>query len=531
MCDLQGSTHNKTDRLTEVATLRTPQGAERMRAVRRWSALAVLSLALAVITMDMTILNVALPHITAVLGATGTEQLWIVDIYSLILAGLLVPMSALADRYGRKRILLLGLLAFGVASIAILAADTAAVVIVLRALLGAAGAMIIPTTLSMVRVIFIDPAERGTALGIWAAVASAAAALGPLVGGVLLQHFSWQAAFLINAPLMGIALLAATMLLPEFRVPEPPQWDVPGVAASLVGMVTLVWSIKMFAAHGAADIAAWCGLGAALLTLTWFSMRCLRRPNPILELRLFTGGPFSAGILATFGSVFAISALLLLMTQWLELVQGLSPLHAGIGLLPGTIVMGVVSPFAPALANRIGTRTVLGAGLLLSGAGFLTIYLAPSPLSYGWVAVALVVLGCGAGSLAAGSAIIMSGSDPDQAGSAATLGEMSYELGSVLGVAVLGSTAAMIYRSHFDGAALPAGLSASQVISARESVSGAMHVAAQTGASDIAAHASKAFVDALSQTSLIGFCMLLVVAAATTFLVPRHYSIAEENAD
>ncbi|MBN7438722.1 MFS transporter [Mycobacteroides abscessus subsp. abscessus] len=513
----------------KVTDLAATADVPHLNAAQRWLALGVLSLALAVIIMDMTILNVALPHITAALGATAVQQLWIVDVYALALAGLLVPMSTLADRYGRKRILLVGLLVFGGASLAVLGAVTTAHVIALRALLGAGGAMIIPMTLSMIRVIFTDSRQRAVALGLWAAVTSVAAALGPLVGGALLQYGPWQHAFLINVPIMAIALIFGSILLPESSIPAPPRWDSLGMLASLVGMVALVWAIKDFAAKGPADLVAWTVLGAALFALSWFARRCLIRPDPILELRLFGSTAFTAGILTAFGAMYALGALMLLIIQWLELAEGLTPLQAGLALLPATIVMGVVSPLAPPLANRIGERVVLGGGLITAALSFLVIFLAPSPLSYGWVAAALCLLGVGVGTVAVASTIIMSEAPLASIGSAAALEEISYELGSVLGVAVLGSVASAMYRSHLDGSAL-AGLSPTQAQAARESISGAMQVVASTGSSRLILGASKAFTNSLTQTSLIGLLTVTAIAAAVILLMPRHYKLHKKDA-
>ncbi|OEU86784.1 MFS transporter [Streptomyces abyssalis] len=501
-----------------------------LSAGRRWGALVVLSASLLVIVMDMTILNVALPHITAELAPTAAQQLWIVDIYSLILAGLLVPVSALADRYGRKRTLLTGYLFFGGFSLAILAVDSPAGVILIRALLGGAGAMIMPTTLSMIRVLFTDPKERATALGIWAAISAVGMAVGPVVGGLLLEHVSWQSAFLINVPLMAVAVLAGLFLLSEYRTKAKPRWDMAGTLASIAGMVALVWSVKHFAEKGFHDAASWAALAAAVLILGWFVRRCLNRPDPMLDLRLFRRPPFTAGILAALASMFAMGALLLLVAQWLQLVDGRSPIQAGVALLPAAIAMGVVSPIAPALAARIGARNVLGGGLAVAGLGFLVICVAPSPLGYSWIALSLALLGGGGSSLAVASAIVMSGTPQEKAGNAAALEETSYEFGSVLGVAVLGSIASAAYKSHLGGAVLSAlGLSHAQADAARESLGGAMEIAALTGSSALADRAADAFTDSLTLTGLVGFFIMTGAAVVAAVLVPRDLDITKQT--
>ncbi|MFD4469876.1 MFS transporter [Rhodococcus sp. NPDC058505] len=505
---------------------------------RRWAALAVLSLSLLAVVMDMTVLNVALPDLAADVQPSATQQLWIVDAYSLVLAGLLVSASALADRWGRKRLLLAGFAVFAVASMLVLVADSPEAVIAVRALLGLGGAMIMPTTLSMVRVVFRNPAERATALGIWASVTALGAAIGPIVGGLLLEHFSWHAAFLVNVPLMVVGLAFGAWLLPESRVPTAGRWDLLASLLSITGMVALVWAIKNMAKHypdhGIANPTAWAVFAAGAGLLTWFTMRCLRRPDPLLDVRLFTRRSFTAGTVAALAAMFAMAALLLLGAQWLQLVQGRSPLSAGVHLLPLAAGGAVTSITAPALATRIGARAVLAGGLAVSGIGFLLLYLAPAPLGYGWVAAALAVLGAGAGSLAIASALIMSGSPPEKAGSAAAIEETAYDLGNVLGVAILGSVAALVYRDGLHLDAVTAGLPPSDELSAavrvsEESLGGAMEVASRADLPELAVHAQDAFTESFTTIGLLGGVALLGVAALVAALTPRDVDITVQH--
>ena len=264
---------------------------------RRWVGLAVLTASLLVVVMDMTILNVALPDLTADLRPGAVAQLWIVDSYALVLAGLLVPLSALADRWGRRRMLLSGFTIFAVVSLLVLVADTAAHVIALRAALGVGGAMIMPATLSLIRTLFTDPRERATALGLWAAMAAVGGAVGPIVGGALLERFSWHAAFLFNVPVMAVAIVAGVAFLPESRSSRPGRLDPLGVALSIGGMVALVYAVKHLGHDGPTALGVSTAVaGAALLTV--FARRCLRQDDPMLEVRLFTSRPFTAGIVA-----------------------------------------------------------------------------------------------------------------------------------------------------------------------------------------------------------------------------------------
>ncbi|MFI7229763.1 MFS transporter [Nonomuraea angiospora] len=481
---------------------------------RRWAALAVLSASLLLITMDMTILNVALPQISADLRPGAVELLWMIDVYSLVVAGLLVAVSALGDRWGRKCMLVSGFTLFGLASVAVLWADSPAEVIAVRALLGVGGAMIMPSTLSMIRNLFTDARERATALGVWAAMAAVGGALGPIVGGLLLEAFSWHAAFLVNVPIMAVAVVTALLLLPESRNPNPGRWDALGTVLSMVGMIALVYAIKHVATEG---LDAWTALAAVLAatTLTWFVRRCLSRPDPLLEIRLFRGGAFTAGTLAAFTTSIAMAGMMLLMVQWAQLVQGYSPLQTGLAMLPMAVGSAVLSPLAPALATRIGARTVLAGGLVIGALGFAVLWVAPT--TYLWVAVSLLLIGAGMGSLAIASAVIMAGAPAEKAGSAAAIEETSYEIGGTFGVAVLGSLAAALYRAELPEGATDA---------VRESLGGALAAARALGSSDLAAQAMLSFTESLRTTSLYGAVLMLLAAVAVWWRTPARLDLA-----
>ncbi|RBO96256.1 MFS transporter [Nocardia puris] len=498
-------------------------------ATRRWAAVAVLSASLLVITMDMTILNIAIPDMAADLRPASDQLLWIVDSYSLVLAGLLVTMSSIGDRWGRKRLLLTGYAVFGGASVLVLFAHSPEAVIAVRALLGVGGAMIMPTTLSMIRTVFTDPAERATALGIWAAVSGVGAAVGPIVGGLLLEFFSWRAAFLVNAPLMAIAFVAGALILPEARHPNPGRWDLVGAGLSLAGMVGLVWSFKHFAKQETlADADGWIVLLTALALLTLFVLRCLRRPDPLLDVRLFSSRPFTAAVVAALGATFALGAALLLLAQWMQLVEGASPIRTGVLLLPVAVAATVASVLAPLLARAIGARSVLAGGLAVAGVGMLALFVPSSPV-YGHVLVALCLVGAGMGSLAIGSAMIMSGSPQEKAGSAAAIEETAYDLGSVLGVATLGSAAAVLYRSRLDADHLLDSLDPALADAARESLGSAIAVADQLGLPLLASEASAAFTESMQVTSLIGGLVMLAAAAVVFVTTPKGTDITRQS--
>lgn len=492
---------------------------------RRWAAAAVLSLSLLLITIDLTILNVALPELAADLRPSAAEQLWIIDAYSLVLAGLLVSTSSLGDRFGRKRMLLLGYAVFGVASLAVLWASSPVEVIALRVALGIGGAMIMPTTLTMLRVVFTDPAERAKALGLWAAVSGVGAALGPIVGGVLLEAFSWHAAFLVNVPIMVIVLVAGFLILPESTVSSSGRWDYVSAVLSIAGMVALVWAIKRFAK----DQTLLSGpgllvLAIAAVTLGLFVWRSLRRPDPLLDIRLFRRRQFSAGIIAAVSSMLAMAAALLLITQWMQLVQGYTPIETGIRLLPLALGATVASSVAPWLARRIGARTVLTGGIAIAGAGMLIIGVADT-LTYGSVCPVLILVGGGLGALAIATAMIMSGTPQDKAGNAAAIEETSYDLGNVLGVAILGSVAALLYTRNAHFAEIP-GVDAATAGGAGESLGAAVAIAREAQIPELAQQAATAFTDSLQTTGLVGGAMMLVAAAVVYAITPKGTDIS-----
>lgn len=498
---------------------------------RRWAALAVLSASLLVITMDMTILNIAIPEMSEALHPSADQLLWIVDVYSLVLAGLLIPFTALADRLGRRRTLMLGYAIFGLGSLLVLWTTSPEAVIALRALLGIGGAMIMPTTLSLIRVIFTDPRERATALGIWAAVSGLGAAGGPLIGGVLLEHFAWQAAFLVNVPLMAAGVIAGVLILPESRVSNPGRLDWPAALLALSGMTLFVWAVKDFgAAASAARPVTWIALLLSAGLLAWFARRCLRVPFPLIELRLFRNRPFSAGIIAALGSTFALGAALLLLAQWMQLVDGASPVEAGLRLFPVAISGAAASLAAPLLARWIGARSVLAGGVGCAGLGMIAIGLQPGTLAVGTVLVALVLIGAGTGSLAIGSALIMHGTAERQAGSAAALEETAYELGTVLGVAILGSLASLLYRLELSRSPALAALDPASAEPARESLGSAVSIAAEQATPELARDAGVAFTHSMQAAGIAGGVVMLAAAVLVFTLTPRGTNVSEDPA-
>lgn len=477
---------------------------------RRWAALAVLAASLLVVVMDMTVLNVALPDLIDDLRPDAVTQLWIVDAYPVLLAGLLVPASALADRWGRKRMLLSGFTVFGVASLLVLVCTTGGQVIALRLALGVGGAMIMPTTLSLIRALFPDPRERALALAIWATMASVGSAVGPIVGGALLMLFSWHSAFLLNVPLMLAAVIGGLMLLPESRSQRPGRLDPVAVVLSVTGMVALVYAVKHLG-HSGPDLLTLAVLVAGAGATAGFVHRCRTQTEPMLAVDLFGDRVFRAGILTALSHSTVVMALLLVASQWLQLVRGWSPLVAGVALLPMAVAGLLGSPFAPALAARIGVRATLTGGLLVTAPGLAGLFLLPRPLPYPGLAVCLFLVGLGGASLSVGSALVMGRTPAHQAGSAAAVEEMSYEIGSVLGVAVLGSLAGIVYRTG-----LPDGTGAA----ATDSVAGALGTASE-------AVATASFTEAFAVVGLAGGLIMLLAAVVVWRSVPRDLALTD----
>jgi DHA2 family multidrug resistance protein-like MFS transporter len=380
----------------------------------------------------------------------------------------------------------------------------------------------------MLRALFTDPRARGAALGWWGATAGVGGALGPIVGGALLERFSWHSAFLLNVPVMAVAVVAAVLLLPESRSDRPGTLDPLATALSIVGMVALVYAIKHTGADGP-TVAGAVAAVAAVVGLVLFVRRCLAQDNPVLEVRLFRNRAVSAGALTALCTSIASLAALLLLSQWLQLVRGWSPLESGVALLPMAASGVTFSLLAAPLAARIGARSVLAGGLAVGGVGFLLVFFLPEPLSYVGVAASLVLVGAGSGSLAVGSAAIMSGTPEAQAGSAAAIEESSFEIGGVLGVAVLGSLAAAVYRADLPVTELATdGLDPAAADTVRDSLGGAIEVAGALGpgGTDLVAQATDAFTHSLAWAGLAGGLVMLVASVVVWWLAPADLDVS-----
>jgi len=492
----------------------------RATAARRWVALAVLMLPVLLVSIDNTVLSFALPQISAALAPTGTELLWIVDVYPLVLAGLLVPMGSVADRVGRRRLLLVGAVGFAAVSVVAAFAPSAEALIAARAGLGFFGAMLMPSTLSLLRNIFTDRTERRLAIAIFASGFAAGAAIGPVVGGVLLEHYWWGSVFLLAVPVLALLLALAPAYVAESRDPAPGPIDPVSIGLVMVAMTTLVAGLKTLTKDDPRLAATL--LAAGLVAGTLFVRRQLRRPEPMLDVRLFTIPAFSGSVAVNLLSVFSLVGFVFFASQDLQLVIGLSPVQAGLVLLPGTVAMVVAGLTVVRVVRRVRPARVVAAGLAVSATGYLLTALVAGRGEAVWVGVAFVALSLGIGMAETiSNDLIVSTVPAEKAGAASAISETAYEGGSVLGTAVLGSILTASYQAHV---VVPDGVAAADAGAAAETLGGATSVAAGLPAGQAHAlleSAHAAFADGVTITAGIG-CVAVLAAAVVALVTLRR---------
>ncbi|MCV7169226.1 MFS transporter [Mycobacterium manitobense] len=499
--------------------------------LREWLGLAVLVLAVLLLAVDATVLSLAVPSLAEDLNPSAPQLLWIVDVYSFALAGLLVTMGNLGDRIGRKRLLLIGAAGFGVASLLAAIAPSAAWLIAARALLGVAGATLMPSTLSLIRTMFPDARQRTTAIAAWGGAATAGAAVGPLVGGALLQHFWWGSVFVINLPVMVLLLITGAWLLPESRSPQSAPLDVLGAVLSVATIIPAVYAIKLVAGEGF-DITV--AVAAAVATVCgWlFVARQRRAAAPLLDLRLFRSKAFSGAVAANVLAIFALSGLLFYLSQYLQLVRGLQPLAAGIAQSPMTLASLFTAFLAGWLVARLGRGGVIAGGLACAAAGVATVAAAEVMPGYGWLVAGLAVTGFGVGlALTVTTDAVVSAVPGERAGAAAAVSETGYELGAALGIALLGSLHTALYRGHLT---LPTDLADDLAERARESIASAMTAASDASAGlrePMVTASQEAFVAAMQMTSAVTAALLVAAAVVSWRLIPAATSPTVDRKD
>ncbi|MFC4531112.1 MFS transporter [Sphaerisporangium dianthi] len=459
-----------------------------MRFNRAWLGLVVLALPTFFVAIDTTALLLALPRLSADLGATGVQQLWISDGYGFMVAGLVITMGTLGDRIGRRRLLMIGGTAFAVLSVVAAFASSPLMLIVARALLGVAGATLAPSALALITNMFRDERQRGKAIAIWATCQFTGGALGPVLAGFLLQHFWWGSVFLVAVPAMLLPLLAGPALLPEFRGDKAGRLDPVSVGLSIVAVLLMVYGIKQLTIESVSVVPAVALVAGAAIGVL-FARRQLRLRTPLLDLRLFRSRPFTAVLVALAFAGIAMAGTGLLVTQYLQSVLGFSPVASAVLFAPMGLGVAVGTMGAPALARRMKQTTAIAGGLVGSALGSLLLVGAGGANALPLVMIGIAVLALGTGPLfALGTGLVVGSVPPERAGSAASMSETSSYLGGSLGLALLGVVAAVVYRSRMDGTSdslagavaaarrLPADQGAELLHAAREAFTAGLHV-------------------------------------------------------
>ena len=485
---------------------------------KEWIGLAVLVLPCLLISMDMSVLLFALPFLSADLSPSGTQMLWIMDMYGFVLAGMLVTMGALGDRIGRRKLLMFGAGAFGLASVCAAYSSSAEMLILTRAILGLAGATLMPSTLALIRNMFHDGGQRKTAIAVWTGAMTGGVTVGPIVGGFLLDHFWWGSVFLINLPAMGLLLVLGPILLPEYRDPKPGRFDLLSAGLSLGMVLPIIYGIKQLAVDGFAVLSV-VAIVAGLAMGVVFVRRQQTLPDPLIDLRLFRHRTFSTAVSVNMVTSFALLGFSLYTLQYLQVVQGMSPFTASLWSLSVMPAITVAMTVAGIAAKKVRPAYVIGTGLLISAAG-LTV------MTQTHVHQSLVVVLVGSGLLAAGMLVattltadmILTAAPPERAGAASAVSETGSELGGALGFALLGSVGTAVYHHQMAGVA-PAGISPQAQHAAQDTLGSAAAVAAQLpgqAGSALLETAREAFTQGMNLTGLTGAVVLLVTAVAAT---------------
>jgi DHA2 family multidrug resistance protein-like MFS transporter len=489
---------------------------------REWTGLAVLALPTLLVSMDLTVLHLAVPHLTADLAPSGTQLLWIVDIYAFLVAGLLITMGTLGDRIGRRRLLLTGAAAFGVASVLAAYAGSAEMLIAARALLGIGGATLMPSTMSLIRTMFHDDKQRTVAISVWMMSFMTGGAIGPLIAGFMLDNFSWGSVFLLAVPVMVLLLVAGPLLLPEYRDPSPGRVDLSSALLSIVAVLALVYCLKQIAADGLTwqpALSFVVGLAAGIV----FVRRQLRLAYPLIDIRLFRDRVFTTSVGTLLVSIMVMMGVYFFTAQYLQLVEGLSALQAGLWTLPSTAAGIVGTMVAPALVSRLRPVYVITGGFAVAiiGLAMLT-QVGPSSLALLITGSVLLSLGIAPGTVL-GTDMIIGSAPAERAGAASAVSETSSELGGALGIAILGSIATTAYHSRLSNT-IPAGLAPEAANTALDTLGGALETAKNLPArlgDQLVATAHDAFVHGLHVIAIVSIIAMAAFAASAAVILRR----------
>jgi DHA2 family multidrug resistance protein-like MFS transporter len=509
------------------------------RATRReWIGLGVLTLAALVYSMDLTVLNLAIPRISAELRPSSVQLLWIIDIYGFLVAGLLITMGTLGDRIGRRKLLLGGAAGFALASLLAAFSTSSEMLIASRAVMGIAGATIAPSTLSLIFTMFLDPKQRTTAIGFWIAAYSAGGAIGPVLGGILLEFFWWGSVFLIGVPVMTLLLILGPRTLPEYKDPNARRLDLISAGMSLLAILGVVYGLKQLAQDGISALPV-LSIVAGLVVGLLFVRRQLGLASPIIDVTLFRIRAFSASLGTYFLGIFVVVGYFLFIGQYLQLVLGLSPIEAAVWSLPSAVGFIVGSVVAPRIIHRFRPSVIMGAGMAVAAVG------AAALLGLGLdggsgiflVVVASMVLSLGlAPVITLATELIVGSAPPEQAGAATGISETSGELGGALGIAILGSIGTAVYRTEV-AASLPSGVPAAAADAARDTLGGALAIAdtlPDAVGTELVAVAQLAFLDALHVVAAVATvgAILTAIAAAVALrnVAARSEATVHESA-
>ncbi|MGW5450786.1 MFS transporter [Nocardia sp. NPDC003979] len=488
----------------------------KVRDPRRWLILIVLCLSSLVLVVDNMVLTVAIPQIATDLGASAQQIQWIIDAYLLVFAGLLLTSGSLSDRYGRKLVMIIGLVIFGAASLLAAYAGSPELLIAGRALMGIGGVLIMPSTLSILITVFDDD-ERPKAIGAWSAVATVGLVGGPVVGGVLLEHFWWGSVFVMNVPIVVVALVAALVLMPESKGPWRTP-DFPGMLTSIIGMTALVWTIISVPHEGWTDSGVLVGFAVTVVALAAFVVRELRTDSPMVPLHLFRDRTFTGSSFSLVLVTFANGGLVLVLTQYLQFVLGYTPMRTALAFTPMAVTLLLANGIGAVLVGKLGARIVTIAGLVVVAAGFAVLATLDAGASFTLPAVAMALLGAGGGlAMPAAIGALMSAVPEDHAGVGSALNDTIQQAGAALGVAVLGAILAGTFAGAMPDSAPDA---------ARESIAGALG----TGDTGLIAVARDAFCTAMQVTFGVG-ALASVAAAVLAVALMRDMKKPAAEAD
>lgn len=508
-----------------------PAAVDNLRATRReWIGLAVLTLPCLLLAMDLTVLYLAVPSLTADLNPSSAQLLWIVDAYGFLIAGSLITMGTLGDRIGRRRLLLIGGAAFAVASTLAAFSTSAEMLIATRALLGVAGATLMPSTLALIRNMFHDETQRSTAISLWVTSFTVGNAIGPLLGGFMLEHFWWGSVFLLGVPVMVLLLLLGPVLLPESRDPNAGRLDIASAALSLVAILAIIYGIKRIASEGS-SIAAAAAIVAGIVIGAVFVRRQKTLQDPIIDLELFRVPAFRTSVGAQLIALIAIAGAYFFTVQYLQLVLDLSPLIAGMWLLPPTIAGMAGSMFAPVVARRIRPASVMGGGLIMAAVGFAMLTQVSRDGGLPLLVGAFIIVSIGiSATMTITTDLIVGVAPPERAGAASAISETSSELGLALGIATIGSIGTAVYRRDMADA-IPASVPPEAADAARDTLGSALAVGArlpgQIGA-ELIELARAAFSHAL-QMSVVAAAVLVTLLAVVVMVTLKHIPVRNRN--